>query len=250
VLLERAWIHLVDGGRRAAIVRRVTRTLKALRAASAPLRPRERGFGLDRTSGAPVPARLPTAAAVGLDDVRRRRYCRIIFAGCDTQPPSHRPMWSTVESLVAGHDSLPSRLPSLVVCSCDVTSAKPTDPIGLRVGPRPCAKSDRLSLVEIITPSGRHACPVSMHGTAPSAPALPHARVASTLEMGRRIMAERRRPRTRRGRRYQARTRATNAAASIDAADAALRAFVRALARQAARDCFEDELKRRSEPIQ
>jgi hypothetical protein len=50
-------------------VRRGTRALKALRAALIPLRPRERGFGLDRTSGAPVPARLSTAAAVVLDDV-------------------------------------------------------------------------------------------------------------------------------------------------------------------------------------
>ena len=30
-----------------------------------------------------------------LDDARRRRYCRILFDGCGSQPPSHRPMWST-----------------------------------------------------------------------------------------------------------------------------------------------------------
>jgi hypothetical protein len=62
-----------------------------------------------------------------LDDSRRRRYCRIIFAGCCSQPPPHRPMWSMFELAVSDHDSfLNSQLTTLVVCSCDVTSAKPT----------------------------------------------------------------------------------------------------------------------------
>ena len=70
---------------------------------------------------------LSTAGTEVLDDGRRRRYCRIIFVGCHSQPPPHRPMWSMFESAVSDHDSfLNSQLTPLVVCSCDVTSAKPT----------------------------------------------------------------------------------------------------------------------------
>jgi hypothetical protein len=68
--------------------------------------------------------------------------------------------------------------------------------------------------------------------------------------MGRRIMAERRRPRTRRDRRYGVRARVKDSGRSGNGADASLRAFVRALARQAARECFELELKQRSRTIQ
>ena len=65
-----------------------------------------------------------------LDDVHERRYCVIIFAGCSSQPPPHRPMWSTFEPAVSGHGSFPdSQSHFLVVCSRDVTSAKPmTEP--------------------------------------------------------------------------------------------------------------------------
>ena len=70
---------------------------------------------------------LSTARMEVLDDSRRRRYCRIIFAGCCSQPPPHRPMWSMFELAVSDHNSfLNSQLTTLVVCSCDVTSAKPT----------------------------------------------------------------------------------------------------------------------------
>ena len=68
--------------------------------------------------------------------------------------------------------------------------------------------------------------------------------------MGRRIMAERRRRRTGRGRRNWGRARATDIGGSTHGADESLRAFVRALARQAARECFELELKQRSRTIQ
>ena len=51
-------------------------------------------------------------------------------------------------------------------------------------------------------------------------------------------MAERRRPRTGRGRRYRVRARAKDSGRCSTGADASLRAFVRALARQAARECF------------
>ena len=50
---------------------------------------------------------LSTASTEVLDDGRRRRYCRIIFAGCCSQPPPHRPMWSMFESTVSDHGSFP-----------------------------------------------------------------------------------------------------------------------------------------------
>jgi hypothetical protein len=63
-------------------------------------------------------------------------------------------------------------------------------------------------------------------------------------------MAERRRPRTRRGRQSWTRAQARNTGRADNAADVSLRAFVRALARQAARECFERELKQRSPGVQ
>jgi hypothetical protein len=38
---------------------------------------------------------LSTATTEVLDGGRRRRCCPIIFAGCHSQSPPHRPMWST-----------------------------------------------------------------------------------------------------------------------------------------------------------
>jgi hypothetical protein len=73
---------------------------------------------------------------------------------------------------------------------------------------------------------------------------------ASTFNMGRRIMAERRRARRARRRPDIQRVR-TDANNQIDArADDHLRAFVRVLARQAAREVFEAEMKCHSETIQ
>jgi hypothetical protein len=60
-----------------------------------------------------------------------------------------------------------------------------------------------------------------------------------------RARCERRRPRTRRGRRSWVRGRARTSAGNDTFGDAALRALVRALARQAARECFELEMKQR-----
>jgi hypothetical protein len=72
----------------------------------------------------------------------------------------------------------------------------------------------------------------------------------STINTGRRIMAERGRKRGKRARRVPPVVRRA-ATASIDApGDEALRALVRILARQAARECFELELKQRSRTIQ
>ena len=66
----------------------------------------------------------------------------------------------------------------------------------------------------------------------------------STINTGRRIMAERGRKRGKRARRLPPVVRRA-AAASIDApGDEALRAVVRILARQAAREAFESELRR------
>lgn len=51
---------------------------------------------------------LSTARMEVLDDGRRRRYCRIIFAGCCSQPPLHRPVWSLFEPAVSYHGSFPN----------------------------------------------------------------------------------------------------------------------------------------------
>jgi hypothetical protein len=76
-----------------------------------------------------------------------------------------------------------------------------------------------------------------------------HAKPASTFNMGRRIMAERRRYRRERRRQHRPYAR-TNANNQIDAqCDEPLRAFVRALARQAARELFEASVKRQSAEI-
>ena len=72
---------------------------------------------------------------------------------------------------------------------------------------------------------------------------------ASTFNMGRRIMAERRRSRRARRRRDVRRAR-TDLNTQIDTqADDQLRAFVRVLARQAGREVFEAQLKRGSGPV-
>jgi hypothetical protein len=76
-----------------------------------------------------------------------------------------------------------------------------------------------------------------------------HATQASTFNMGRRIMAERRRHRRERRRQHRPHVR-TNANNQIDAqCDEHLRTFVRALARQAARELFEAQRARHSAEI-
>ncbi len=106
--IERVRIRVVNSGRRAVIVRLATRALKALRASSVPLRPRcARLTALTARAATRSRATIDGRTEV-LDDGRRRRYCRIIFAGCSSQPPPHRPMWSTFESAVSGHGSFPT----------------------------------------------------------------------------------------------------------------------------------------------
>jgi hypothetical protein len=72
----------------------------------------------------------------------------------------------------------------------------------------------------------------------------------STIRMGRRIMAERRRRRTGPSRRNRGRAPAKDIEHRTNGADESLRVFIRALARQAARECFELEVKQRSRTIQ
>ena len=191
---------------------------------------------------------LSTARTEVLDDGRRRRYCRIIFAGCCSQPPPHRPMWSVFESAVPDHGSFPFSNHFLVVCWCDVTSAKRQPN---RTAPRSQARrrSDRARHVQSSRCHGGTPVRSRCVGRCAQRAHSPLARAASTLGMGRRIMAERRRPRTGRGRHWRARARVKDGP-NGNSADASLRAFVRALALQAARECFELELKQRSRTIQ
>jgi hypothetical protein len=192
---------------------------------------------------------LSTARTEVLDDGRQRRYCRIIFAGCCSQPPPHRPMWSTFGSAVLDHGSFLFLKP-LPGCPFVRRHVRETDNrIGLRFGPRPGADPPCTTRA-IITLPRRHACQKSMRREMRSARPFTVNNNASTLGMGRRIMAERRRARTGRGRRWRAHARVKGDVPNDNGTDASLRAFVRALARQAARECFELELKQRSRTIQ
>ncbi len=153
-----------------------------------------------------------------LDDGRQRRYCRIIFAGCSPRPPSHRPMWSTrIGGLRPRFVSL--SVHSLVADSRDDTSAEQA------IGTDCASALDQSARSVHTTESTSSRChgpsPVSRRciGAALSA-AHPlqneHAKPASTFNMGRRIMAERRRQR--RERRQQRRPHArSNPNNQIDA---------------------------------
>jgi hypothetical protein len=96
-----------------------------------------------------------------LDDGQRRRYCLIIFAGCDSRPPPHRPIWSSFESVVSGHGSFfTSQVPpglSFVRRHVREPTTKPD-----------CASASgqaqirSCNTIEIIALSRRHACQTSM----------------------------------------------------------------------------------------
>ena len=178
-----------------------------------------------------------------------RRYCRIIFAGCHRSPlriarcgaRSNRRPQATVRSHFSDE--------FLVVPSCDVTSAK-------LAAESDCISASGQMQIRLSNSSESSPChggtPVRSRCVGRCAQRAHSLRTtaASTLGMGRRIMAERRRPRTGRGRRWRARTQARNNGRADNVADSSLRAFVRALARQAARECFERELRQRSPGIQ
>lgn len=105
---------------------------------------------------------LSTATTEVLDDGRCRRYCLIIFAGCSSQPPPHRPMWSTFESAVSGHGSFPT---SQTTCWLSVrATSRPRNRQPNRTALRSQAKrrSDRALQVQIITLPRRYACQKSM----------------------------------------------------------------------------------------
>ncbi len=134
------------------------------------------------------------------------------------------------------------------------------DRIGLRSDLRPKRRSVHIVRVALVTGANTSESTSSRcHGPSPVSrrcigaalsAAHPqqneHAKPASTFNMGRRIMAERRRHRRERRRQHRPHPR-PNANSQVDAqCDEMLRAFARLLARQAARELFEAQLKRQS----
>jgi len=126
--------------------------------------------------------------------------------------------------------------------------------IGLRFGPRPVADPPMQHHRNRHAATATRLSDVDASGAAPSAPISVRQNsgrtTTSTLRMGRRIMAERRRSRAKRDQQPQVRDRAKDSGSTVNDADASLRVFVRALARQAARECFKLELKQRPKTIQ
>ncbi len=154
-------------------------------------------------------------------------------------------------SAAPGHDSFPSldSLPGRRHARQRPRIARPD-----RTALRPQARAPDPSnfRIDIVTRARHVACQSSMHRSRTQC-CHPlqneHAKPASTFNMGRRIMAERRRHR--RERRRQQRPHVyTNANNQIDAqCGEPLRAFVRALARQAARELFAAQRTRHSAEI-
>ena len=121
--IEGVRIGVVNTGRRGAIVRLATRALKALRASLISLRPR-----CARLTA--LTARVATRSWATIDGPHGSAWRRSAAAllsdhrRCSSQPPPHRPMWSTFESAVSRPRFVPHFLNNFpVVCSCDVTSA-------------------------------------------------------------------------------------------------------------------------------
>ena len=251
--VKRLQIRVVNSGRRAGIVRLATRALKALRASLVSLRPRCARLTALTARAASRSGQLSTAAAEVLDDGQRRRYCLIIFAGCDSRPPPHRPMWSTFESAVSGHGSFPTSQATSWFSVRATSCPRNRRPNRTALRPQARRRSARATPIEIIALPRRHACQTSMRQE-------PHPVRPFPLRTNRR---HRRSEwagvswpkdddaRTGRGRRHRGRARAKDIARSTPMARTqSLRAFVRALARQAARECFELELKQQSRTIQ
>jgi hypothetical protein len=122
--VDHVWRRVVNSGRRPSIVRLATRALKALRVAFVPLRPRVARLAALTARAASRSRQLSTAVVEVLDDDRRRRYCRSIFDGRTRDllhiarcgACSNRRSQATIRSPILNS--------FLVVCSCDVTSAK------------------------------------------------------------------------------------------------------------------------------
>ena len=105
---------------------------------------------------------LSTACTEVLDDGRRRRYCRIIFAGCSSQPPPHRPMWSTFESAVSGHGSFPTSQTTSWLSVRATSRPRNRRPNRTALRSQARRRSDRAPHVQIITLPRRYACQKSM----------------------------------------------------------------------------------------
>jgi hypothetical protein len=106
-----------------------------------------------------------------LDDGRQRRYCRIIFAGCLSQPPPHRPMWSMFESAVSDNGSFSSSQLASWLSVRATSHPRIDNRIGLRFGLRPSADPTVHYASHINTLPRRYACQKSMRsGDALSAP--------------------------------------------------------------------------------
>jgi hypothetical protein len=182
-----------------------------------------------------------------LDDARQRRYSEVLFDGCNSQPPSHRPMWSTLIG-GPGHDSF--FFSRFTPWSATRTTTCPGIARSDRTAFRPQARApDPFILqIDIVTLSRLHACHSSIRQEPHSV--LPiHSRTRTRNRhrrstWGGRIMAERRRHQRGRWQERRPHTRA-NANRQVDArGDDNLRALVRVLARHAARELFEAQQTR------
>jgi hypothetical protein len=169
-----------------------------------------------------------------------------------TRNPLHIARCGALESAILGHDSFLSRFTSW---SPTRATTRPRRKQSGRTALRPQTRAPDPSTLQISTSSRCTALRLSVvdaSGAALSAAHSQqneHAKPASTFNMGRRIMAERRPHRRERRRQHRPHVR-TNANNQSDARwDEHLRAFVRALARQAARELFEAQLARHSAEI-
>ena len=131
---------------------------------SALLRPRMRAAGgLDRPIREPRESNYQRPRVNLSTNARPRRYCRILFDGCSSQPPSHRPMWSTriggLRPRFVPLDSLPGRR----LARRHVREAN--DRNGLRFDLRPKRQIRPDFRFDIVTLSTALACQSSMHGS-------------------------------------------------------------------------------------
>jgi hypothetical protein len=107
---------------------------------------------------------LSTASREPLDDACRQRYCRILVDGCDPQPPSHRPMWSTriggprprfvflsIHFLV-GDPRDDTSAKQTIGTDCASPQARATDPSTFQNRHRHAATARRLPVVDASAP--------------------------------------------------------------------------------------------------
>jgi hypothetical protein len=160
-----------------------------------------------------------------------------LFSNCsspvaESQPPSHRPMWSNTNRWPPGHGSFlsPGSLPGHFFARRHVREKCDGSDCASASGPRadPFSDTSLKSRCHGHTPATRRRIGAALSAAHPLQNE--HAKPASTFNVGRRIMAERRRHRRERRQQHRPHAR-TNANNQIDAqCDEPLRAFVRALA--------------------